>query len=220
MHTEASISARPSKTIHGPDSVLNRRRAWSLPLGLASVALLAIAIAGAISEAAGYLLVDAVTSHRHALVLCALVAGLVAAMTWPSRKGGPAIARGILVAGLVVALMGGATWASLMSGFAESRYASPDGRHILVVSEGAAMIDPLWDLSVQESSWVLARTVPLACFNGDAPGDALASVSWVDDTTVEAVAGSGEVHRMTIGDFAAPRTSFVSVGCDGLIGIP
>ena len=220
MLTEASISPRPSTAVHGPRSVLHRRRAWSLGLGLACLALLAIAIAGAISEAAGYLLVDVVTRHRYALVLGALVAGLVAATMWPSRNGWPRVARGFWVAGLVVALMVGAAWASFMSGFAESRYASPDGRYILVVSEGAAMIDPLWDLSVQDSSWAFARTMPLACFNGDAPGDALESVSWADDTTIEAVASSGEVHRITIGGWAAPATTFLSVGCDGLIGIP
>lgn len=196
------------------------RRRVSLIFALASVALLALAIGGAISEAAGYLLVDAVTGHRLALVLGALVAGLAAAIARPVRRGGPGFARGLLVAGLVVGLLAGTAWAALMSGLAESDYASPDGRYVLVVSEGVAMIDPLWDVSLQESSWVVARTVPLACFNGDAPGNALASVAWVDDTTIEAVTDSGAVHRISINDWPSSPMPFVSVGCDGLIGIP
>lgn len=78
------------------------------------------------------------------------------------------------------------------------------------------MIDPIWDLAVQDTTWLVARSRPLACFSGDNPDNELASARWVDDTTFEAVTSAGVTHRFRVESVDQTSPEFRSVGCDAL----
>lgn len=66
-------------------------------------------------------------------------------------------------------------------------------RH-LVVEEGAAMIDPLWWVYVDEGSGLTKRRWQVGYFNGDA-SDALVEASWVGPDRVRLVtAGEGDTQ--------------------------
>jgi hypothetical protein len=108
----------------------------------------------------------------------------------------------------------GAVLTVLVADLGESRYVSPDGSSVVVVTEGAAMIDPVWDLSVRQSSWLVARSWPVGCFNGDDPNNGFESIRWTSPTQLEATAGSGHKYVVTIDQSDSRPSRTISVGCD------
>lgn len=172
-----------------------------------------VAVIGLVGPAFGYLVLDPLTRHVGAALTVSFALLLLAAVLMPLTPGWRNGVR-VLVAiglGLVLAAVALLTAWSALDG--ESRTASPDGRSILVVSEGSDMIDPLWNVTVQQSSPVLAQTWTLACFNGDDPDNGLASIRWVSSTLVEAQAESGQTFQVAIDPSDSQPSTTLSVGC-------
>ena len=77
-----------------------------------------------------------------------------------------------------------------------SRFESPDGQSVVVASEGNGAV---WNVTVQQSSPVFARTWALACLvNGDDSGDGVPAIHWVSSTLIEAEGYSGRTYEFTI----------------------
>ncbi|MGW4379071.1 hypothetical protein [Kitasatospora sp. NPDC004531] len=68
----------------------------------------------------------------------------------------------------------------------------------LVVHEGAAMIDPVWWVSVDAGSGLTARRWRLGYFNGDDPDNALASAQWDGPDRIRLTTDGGEVFLVAL----------------------
>ncbi|WP_328941748.1 hypothetical protein OG259_08855 [Streptomyces sp. NBC_00250] len=72
------------------------------------------------------------------------------------------------------------------------RTAAPGGvDRYLVVEEGAAMIDPLWRVSVVDGSGLAARHWPVGFFNGDTAEGVLEQVEWSGSDALVVTTGDG-----------------------------
>ena len=190
-----------------------QRRRWSrifLVAGLVTGTLWAVGVAG---RALGYLIADPATRHFGTTLTPALALVLLGVIVTPARKGWRAVARVAIVIVLAFALMLTALASVFFEDFAATRYASPDGRSVVVVTEGSFGIDPAWTVTVRESSTLLARTWELGCFNGDDPDNGLESVRWVSPTLVEAVAESGLAYQVEIDPTNAKPANTIALGC-------
>ncbi|KOG15853.1 hypothetical protein ADK34_26845 [Streptomyces viridochromogenes] len=84
-----------------------------------------------------------------------------------------------------------------------ARTAAPRGAdRYLVVEEGAAMIDPLWRVTVVDGSGIAARRWPVASLNGDSAEGALSNVAWAGPDALVLTTGDGEVTTVRLD----PRT--------------
>ncbi|MBB4948599.1 hypothetical protein F4556_004134 [Kitasatospora gansuensis] len=97
----------------------------------------------------------------------------------------------------------------LMDGFEDPErtktLAAPDGSgRRLVVEEGAAMIDPLWWVSVESGSGVTARRWKVGYFNGDDYVNGLNEVAWDGPDRVRLVTGDSRVHLIDVGADGRP----------------
>ncbi|MFB8262076.1 hypothetical protein [Kitasatospora purpeofusca] len=68
----------------------------------------------------------------------------------------------------------------------------------LVIHEGAAMIDPLWWVSVDEGSGLSARRWPVGFFNGDATDNELTSAEWDGPDRIRLATRGGEVFVVAL----------------------
>jgi hypothetical protein len=189
------------------------QRRWFTSFLVAGLVTGAAAVIGLVGSAVGYLVLDPLTRHVAVLLLASLPLLIVAAIVMPPLPTWGNVLRVLAVIGLSLVLAAVALLSALAAMDGESRYESPDGRSILVVSEGSDMIDPLWTVTVQQSSPVLARTWALACFNGDDPDNGLASIRWVSSTLIEAQAESGQTFQVAIDPSDSRPSTTVSVGC-------
>ncbi|MEU7292639.1 hypothetical protein AB0A76_05440 [Streptomyces exfoliatus] len=79
------------------------------------------------------------------------------------------------------------------------RKAAPGGaERYLVVEEGAAMIDPLWRVSVVDGSGLGAHHWPAGFFNGDAADHALLDVSWAGPDALRFTTVDGTVTTVRL----------------------
>ena len=193
-------------------ALLRRRLAWLCAV-LAAVtgALAGIGVLGAFT---GYLLLDAVTGHVAVSVLLTLGLLFFAVCLLPVRRGWRNALRAVAAAGLALVYLVTAVLSVLLAGFGEAWQVSPDGANVVVVSEGADAIDPVWTLTVRQSSRLVARSWPLGCFNGDDPNNALDGVRWVSDTQVEVSAGSGDKYVVVVDPENARPARTLSAGCE------
>ncbi len=185
--------------------------AWAL--GVGGLVCVLSAVVGALARRRGLLVLEPVTSHPFLLLCAGSVLGLLVVWRW--RRGWAGVTGLVALATLagVSGLVGAvATWAN--AGFGETRSISPDGRAVLVVTEGVSVIDPLWDVSVKERSGVVARLRPVACFNGDDPDNSLTSATWVSANQVRLVAGSGQEFLVTVDLATGQPREPLSIGCD------
>ncbi|MGA5195430.1 hypothetical protein [Streptomyces exfoliatus] len=92
----------------------------------------------------------------------------------------------------------------LSGGWEETgRKAAPEGAdRYLVVEEGAAVIDPLWRVSVVDGSGLGAHHWPAGFFNGDAADHALMDVSWAGPGALRFTTADGTVTTVRLD----PRT--------------
>jgi hypothetical protein len=81
---------------------------------------------------------------------------------------------------------------------------SPDARLTAVVTEGAAMIDPVWHLTVRQNRGLLSRQWDIGCLNGDDPANAYESLTWTSPTTIEVRTGGGERLPVDLADDGRP----------------
>lgn len=108
-------------------------------------------------------------------------------------------------AAVITATIGGAAVALLFAGAQvvdagfydepDRLYQSPDGRYVLVVDHWSAMIDPMWDLVLEQRSGATSRYWRFGCVNGDY--DELQSVRWVSGNEL-AITVDGEEERVRI----------------------
>ncbi|MFD7260793.1 hypothetical protein [Streptomyces sp. NPDC059874] len=90
---------------------------------------------------------------------------------------------------------------------ATRRVAAPgrDDRR-LVVEEGAAMSDPLWNVYVHQRDWPLERRWAVGCFNGDATDndDELREAVWTAPDRSRMTTTGGEVFEVTVAPGGRP----------------
>ncbi|MEU9865303.1 hypothetical protein AB0D99_30995 [Streptomyces sp. NPDC047971] len=186
------------------------RRQRALGLVLASVLLVLAGTAGRYAARDGGLLVVAELFHHP--LLFALLTG--AALTTAAFLA----FRGLIVRVLVGALSALLALAGLpfalfaLFGAAEETMDTPapgrTDRH-LVIEEGAALIDPLWWVYVDEGSGLTKRRWRVGHFNGDDPANALAEASWAGPDRIRLVTGDPESGAEDGVD--APRTHFIDL---------
>lgn len=121
------------------------------------------------------------------------------------------LARGVLVAAhvalvVMVAIMTpllAIAFLWLLPSRGSSTVSAPRGHaYEAVVEEGTAMIDPLWTISIHQTSGPLARTWEVGCLSGDDPANALDSVSW--DGPERLIIQTAERGRVVVD--VSPRT--------------
>ena len=207
--------ADPAGTAADAAAFASRRRWFRLFLigGLMSGAALAL---GVFSPAFGYLILDPLTRHTWVLLVTGLALLLVATILMPLKPGKRDVLRVVVVIGLGVVL----AVVALLSAFlvltvvltpqGPSRFESPDGRSVVVASEGNGGD---WNVTVQQSSPVLARTWELACLNGDDSGNVVPAIHWVTPTLIEAEGYSGRTYEFTINPSDSQPTSTISMDC-------
>jgi hypothetical protein len=101
------------------------------------------------------------------------------------RRPGGWVAVAVLAV-VATGMLGGAfaAW-SFSSGMSESSTRSPDGRFAAVVTEGAAMIDPTWHVTVHQNNGLISRQWSAGCLNGDDPANEFDTLTWTSPTTLE-----------------------------------
>lgn len=108
----------------------------------------------------------------------------------------------VLVAAVLIGLL--AVPISLFAGAGREvtmNEAAPDRSDLhLVVEEGAAMIDPLWWVYVDEGSGLTKRRWHVGYFNGDASTNALVEASWLGPDRVRLVTGGEEDTQVHLVD--------------------
>ncbi|MFE6867719.1 hypothetical protein ACFVFS_14255 [Kitasatospora sp. NPDC057692] len=179
----------------------SRRKRRTIALGLLTAAVLLTALTYAAAQAAWYGgLVVLIEVFYHplpygaavlVLIVLALLIGIRSRMT-----------RTLLL----VPLLGCALLASPLAllVFGSMPYKTADrpapGRsdRSLVIHEGAAMIDPLWWVSVDAGSGLTARRWPVGYFNGDAPDNALTSAEWDGPDRIKLAIQGGQVFVVAL----------------------
>ncbi|MEU3795355.1 hypothetical protein [Streptomyces fructofermentans] len=158
-------------------------------------------LAGWWSSRSGGLLVVAQVLHHPVLFGLLTLAALSAAVIIGVRN---LVVRGLVV--VAAALSGLMAVPLVLFGGAGPEVtlndAAPDraDRH-LVVEQGAAMIDPLWWVYVDEGSGLTKRRWHVGHINGDA--SALIKASWAGPDRVRLVTGSAEDNQVHLVDLTA-----------------
>ena len=206
----------PAATAADTAAVTSRRRWFRLFLfgGLMAGAALAI---GVLSPGFGYLILDPLTRHTWGLLVASMVLLLVATIVMPLKPGRRDVVRVVVAIGLGVVLAVAALLSALfvlvavLTPQGPSRFESPDGRSVVVASEGNGDV---WNLTVQQSSPVLARTWALACLvNGDDSGNGVPAIHWVSSTLIEAEGYSGRTYEFTINPSDSQPSTTIAVDC-------
>ncbi|MDX2707758.1 hypothetical protein PV350_33650 [Streptomyces sp. PA03-6a] len=187
-----------------------RRRGAAAVLAGVAVVLVLGAWAGRRERLRSGGLLVAVRLLDHPLVF-GIATGVVLTAALILAVRGPVLRSLILVAGVFGTLALGAAISLFSHGGEETMSKAAPGHpdRELVVVEGAAMIDPLWWVYVDEGSWLTARRWRVGFVNGDSCD--LVAVEWdgPDRVRVTLDAGEGdEVHviRLSPADGRPDRT--------------
>ncbi|WP_354644509.1 hypothetical protein [Kitasatospora camelliae] len=180
----------------------NRRR-WVGPglLGVAACLLLELAL-GAWSRRSGEGLVILALPFEHpavfgGLLLAALVGAAVAGNLSPFLRVTTLLLACLVGVGpLPMALLGLALGDGEEVTADRAAPGRPD-RH-LVVEEGMAMIDPYWNVYVEDGSWPTERRWRVGYFNGDAGANALVGAEWDGPDRIRLTTGDKEVHLVDL----------------------
>lgn len=177
---------------------VNRRQQRSAAglVGVAGVLVLGAWIGSRESRSGGLLVVAQVLDHPLLLGFAALAALtgalLIVVRNRVLRVLIPVVAAlGATVVAVPVVLFGGSGPQETLSRAAPDR---PDRR--LVVEEGAAMIDPLWWVYVDEGSGLTTRRWQVGYFNGDFT--ALREAAWEGPHRVRLTVDMGERDRVHV----------------------
>lgn len=167
-------------------------------LGIAAVGVVAQAAGLWAARPGGLLLVARVADHP--LLFGWVTAGaLVAAALAGLRRTAWRVLVGVLAgAGALVAVPVSLMLVLFSLPWPETtvdRAAPERSDRRLVVEEGADMIDPVSWVSLDTGSGLAVRRWPLACFNGDDPGDALTEAAWDGPHRIRLVSGEGGTAR-------------------------
>ncbi|WP_328394800.1 hypothetical protein OHS70_07130 [Streptomyces sp. NBC_00390] len=191
-----------------------RRKRTAVALVGAAGVLVVTEVIGAWCARSGGLRLPAQLFHHPLLFGCAAPAALICAVFTAVRN--PVVR---FLAGLVavaVALTVVPVYLMFGSGAEQTLNAAAPGRsdRRLVVEEGAAVIDPVWRVYVDEGSWLTKRRWRVAYLNGDAADGWLTDASWSGADRIRLVTGEGEdrrVHVIDLSDDGRPART-VSIG--------
>ena len=198
------IIAPDAAEIAADASASDVQRLWFrvfLTGGLVAVAALVINVVG---PKYGVLVLDPLTRQFDALLIASLALLLVATTLVRLAPGW----QEVVLTG--AALLG--ALALMLPEEAGNRLGSPDGRSIVVVSEGN---NSTWNVAVQQSSPVLARTWRAACvYNGDdSDYGPPPTTRWLSSTVVEVTAYSGDQYQITVDPGNSKPSATASVTC-------
>jgi hypothetical protein len=73
---------------------------------------------------------------------------------------------------------------------------SPTGSLEFQVTEGAAMIDPVWELRVRRHAGLLSRQWSAGCLNGDDDNNSFRKAKWTGPESVAVTVGDGRVLQL------------------------
>ncbi len=194
---------------------VRRRRTAALGLVGAAGALAVAETAGWWSSRSGGLLVVAQVFHHPMLFGTLASTALAAAVLIGVRS----LAVRILsvTAALLVTLLAVPVFLFNSSGHRTTmNEAAPNrsDRHLVVV-EGAALIDPLWWVYIDEGSGLTKRRWQVGYFNGDASSNALVEASWMEPDQIRLVTGGGEdaqVHLVDLSPESGRPSRTLSMG--------
>jgi len=209
------IIAPDAAEIAADASASDVQRLWFrvfLTGGLVAVAALVINVVG---PKYGVLVLDPLTRQFDALLIASLALLLVATTLVRLAPGWQEVVRVLVILGLSFLLTGAALLGALALMLPEeagNRLGSPDGRSIVVVSEGN---NSTWNVAVQQSSPVLARTWRAACvYNGDdSDYGPPPTTRWLSSTVVEVTAYSGDQYQITVDPGNSKPSATASVTC-------
>ncbi|WP_189862950.1 hypothetical protein [Streptomyces poonensis] len=159
-------------------------------------------LVGSWSSRSGGLLVVAQVFHHPmlfgALALTALAAAaLIGVRSLAVRTLSVTAALLVTLLAVPVFLFGSSEHQMTMNEAAPNR----SDRHLVVV-EGAALIDPLWWVYIDEGSGLTKRRWEVGYFNGDASSNALVEASWMEPDRIRLVTGEGEDSQMHLVDLS------------------
>lgn len=189
-----------------------RRALFTLAMVAAGSAALVVCV-GVVGRLSGWLVLDPLTGHTTATVALLLVSLMIAIWLAPARLGRGPVFRALTTAGLATLLLGTAGYAVLFAPTGHTTYPAPGGRTALVVTDDIAVIDPLWILTVRQTSPWAARTWPVGCFNGDNPDNSLTSVAWTSPTRLQIETGGGSSFAVEIDPTTGRPSSTATAGC-------
>jgi hypothetical protein len=87
----------------------------------------------------------------------------------------------------------------IVGGFVDTReIASPSGRHVAILSEGSALIDPLYEVRVVTGSGLAQREWTVGCWNGDDDGNSVDEVTWEGDARLVITTVGGDRFEATV----------------------
>jgi hypothetical protein len=202
---DVEVAADPSAT--------HVRDLWFRVFLMGGLVAGAALVVGVVGRNNGLLILDPLTRQFNVLLIASLALLLVASTLVRLAPGWREVVRVLVILGFCFLLSAAVLLGALSVVEGESRYPSPDGRSILMVSEGIDMIDTQWEVTVQQSSPLLARTWVVGCFNDDDMDNGLASIEWVSSTLIEAKDGSGRTHQVAVDPRNTQPASTLSVGC-------
>ena len=189
------------------------QRLWFRGLLLTCLVTGAAAVVGLAGPSVGYLILEPLTPHAGVLLMASLGSLIVAVIVAPPLPLWGNVLRVLAVLGLSLVLAVVALFVALSFVDGSTRTVSPDGRSVAVVTLGSDMIDPLWYVTIQQTSPLVARTWDIGCFNGDSPEYGLASVRWLSSTLFEAKAESGRTFQVIIDPRNSQPSATISSGC-------
>lgn len=129
---------------------------------------------------------------------------LSASALWDQRRGHAAWGTPALTVALVVCTAIAFLSVRAADSDQVSSTTSPDGRFTVVVTEGAAMIDPLWNVTVRQNAGLTSRQWYAGCLNGDDPQYAYTDTVWTEPSTFEVVSDGGRRVRVRVDPSGRP----------------
>jgi len=199
------IIAPDAAEIAADASASDVQRLWFrvfLTGGLVAVAALVINVVG---PKYGVLVLDPLTRQFDALLIASLALLLVATTLVRLAPGWQEVVRVLVILGLSFLLTGAALLGALALMLPEeagNRLGSPDGRSIVVVSEGN---NSTWNVAVQRAACV---------YNGDdSDYGPPPTTRWLSSTVVEVTAYSGDQYQITVDPGNSKPSATASVTC-------
>ncbi|MFF0447016.1 hypothetical protein ACFYT4_11470 [Streptomyces sp. NPDC004609] len=175
-----------------------RRLAWGL-VAASGVLVVAEAV-GWWSSRSGGLLVVARVLHHPLLFGLSVLAALTAAVFIGLRNVVVRVLSAVAAGAVALVAVPLALFASSGNEVTTDEAAPGRSDRRLVVEEGAALIDPLWWVYVDEGSGLTKRRWQVGYFNGDVGGNALAEASWEGPDRIRLVTGEAEEARVHLVD--------------------
>jgi hypothetical protein len=87
-----------------------------------------------------------------------------------------------------------------------------DAPYTAVVSEGTAVIDPVWVVSIRQSRGILSREWQVGCLDGDAPQDGYKGMIWLSPTELSIRTEDGRQLSVQVDDDSGQPRNPIATG--------